>query len=229
MGKSTAWANGLIQLLFTNVAVAKIGDAAGLQPAGAAGNLYISLHTADPGIAGDQTTSETAYTGYARVAVPRTGAGWTIVNGNVVNAAVITFPLCTGGSSTIAFWGIGTDGTLAGKLLYSYPLVTTWFEAVAERTTDKFHAPGSAFSASDPVILTVSPGATMPVGVSAGTIYFVKTVSDTDEFTLSATVGGAALDITVDGSCLLGKITTLAVSINIGPAFAINQLSLTES
>ena len=41
-------------------------------------NFYLSLHTGDPGEAGDQTTSEATYTSYARVAVLRTSAGWNI-------------------------------------------------------------------------------------------------------------------------------------------------------
>jgi hypothetical protein len=69
----------ILKLLFQNDAFANVGDAGGLQPSATAGNLYISLHTADPGADGDQTTSECAYTSYARVAVARSGAGWTVV------------------------------------------------------------------------------------------------------------------------------------------------------
>lgn len=228
MGKTTSFCTSLLDHLFTNAALANVGDAGGLQPSAAAGNLYVSLHTADPGAAGTQTTSETGYGGYARVPVARTGAAWTVAGTSVTNAALIGFPLCTGGSSTIAFWGIGTDNAGAGHLLYSYPLVETWFVGSAERTSDKFHCPGSSFSADQPVVLAQSPGGTMPVGVSTGTIYYVKTVSDTDEITLSATVGGATVDITADGSCLLGKITTLAVALNIAPAFGAGALILTE-
>src|ERR1035438_9604263 len=37
--------------------------------------LWVALHTADPGNAGNQTTSEAAYTGYARIATQRSGTG----------------------------------------------------------------------------------------------------------------------------------------------------------
>ena len=79
--------------------VAGVGDAAGLQNSAAAGSLYVSLHTADPGEAGEQTTSETAYTNYARVAVARSAAGWTVAGNNASNAAAVAFPACgaTGG------------------------------------------------------------------------------------------------------------------------------------
>lgn len=68
-----------LKLLFQNLAWANVGDAGGLQPSATAGNLYVSLHTDDPGAGGDQTTNECAYTSYARVAVARSAAGWTVV------------------------------------------------------------------------------------------------------------------------------------------------------
>jgi len=84
-----------------------------------AGSLYVSLHTADPGEAGDQTTNEIAYTSYARVAVARSGAGWTVTANSVSPAADITFPAGTGGSGTATHWGVGTASAGAGVLLYS--------------------------------------------------------------------------------------------------------------
>jgi hypothetical protein len=62
MSKSNSWENSLLLLLFNNTAVANVGDATGLRGSTTAGSLYASLHTADPGEAGDQTTSEATYT-----------------------------------------------------------------------------------------------------------------------------------------------------------------------
>lgn len=81
-------------------------------------NLYVSLHTADPGEAGDQTTSEATYTSYARVAVARTSGGFT-VTGNGAGGADIVFPAATAGTNTITHFTIGTASSGAGKLLYS--------------------------------------------------------------------------------------------------------------
>ena len=75
-------------------------------------NLYVSLHNAAPGDAGTQTSSETAYTNYARQAVIRTSAGWTCTLGsgttfsNVTNAAAINFPACGATGDTLTHWGI---------------------------------------------------------------------------------------------------------------------------
>jgi hypothetical protein len=84
-----------------------------------AGSLYVSLHTADPGEAGDQTTSETTYTSYARVAVARTSGGFTITANSVSPAATVSFAQGTGGSGTVTHFGIGTASSGAGVLLYS--------------------------------------------------------------------------------------------------------------
>ena len=73
----TAFLQNVLKLYFQNVDHASIGDAAGLQNSAADGNIYVSLHTADPA-GGNQTTSEATYTGYARVAVARTAVAWTV-------------------------------------------------------------------------------------------------------------------------------------------------------
>lgn len=70
--------NSLLALIFNNTAFTGIGDAGGLLGSAAAGSLYVSLHTSDPGAGGNQTSNECAYTSYARVAVARTAGGWAI-------------------------------------------------------------------------------------------------------------------------------------------------------
>ena len=117
MSLTNAAETALLSLIFNNTDWANIGDAAGLQNSATAGSFFISLHTADPGEAGTQTTSEATYTGYARVAVARSGAGWTISGANASNAAAVTFGACTAGSNTITHFGIGTDTSGAGNLV----------------------------------------------------------------------------------------------------------------
>lgn len=119
MSKSDSWENGILLLLFNNTGFANVGDATGLRGSTVAGSLHVSLHTADPGEAGTQATSEVTYTSYARVAVARSGAGWTVTGNSVVPAAAITFPAGTGGSGTATHFGVGTALSGAGVLLYS--------------------------------------------------------------------------------------------------------------
>lgn len=119
MSKADSWENGLLLLLFNNTNFANVGDATGLRGSTVAGSLYASLHTSDPGEAGSQTTNEIGYTSYARVAVARSGSGWTVTTNSVSPVAAITFPAGTGGSGTASFFGIGTLVSAAGTLLYS--------------------------------------------------------------------------------------------------------------
>lgn len=118
MSKGNTFENELLLHLFNNSDVALIGDATGLRGSSTAGSLYVSLHTADPGEAGTQTTNECAYTSYARVAVARTSGGWTVSGNSVVNTALVQFPQCTGGSETATHFGIGTASSGTGKILY---------------------------------------------------------------------------------------------------------------
>lgn len=119
MSKSNTMENSLLLLLFNNIDFANIGDAGGLLGSVSAGNLYIGLHTSDPGEGGDQTTNECDYTSYARVAVARTSGGFTVSGNGVSNTAAISFPACTGGSNTATHFSIGTAASGAGILLYS--------------------------------------------------------------------------------------------------------------
>lgn len=119
MSMSNAFETELLDLIFNNAAIANIGDAGGLQPSATAGSLYVSLHTGDPGEAGDQTTNETAYTNYARVAVVRTAGGWTISGNTATNTALIQFPQCGVTGATLTYVGVGTASAGAGVLLFS--------------------------------------------------------------------------------------------------------------
>ena len=118
MSKSNTWENELLLLVFNNTTAALIGDATGIVGSTVPGSLYVSLHTGDPGEAGTQATNECAYTSYARVAVARSGVGWTVAGNAVTNAALVQFPQCTGGSETATYFAIGTASSGAGKVLY---------------------------------------------------------------------------------------------------------------
>lgn len=136
MSATNAFETALLNLYFLNTDHANIGDAAGLQNSATAGSFYISLHTADPGEAGDQTTSETAYTNYARVAVARSGAGWSVSTNTASNAAAVNFPTCGATGATITHFGVGTASTGAGNLLFSGALTASL--AVSNGITPSF-------------------------------------------------------------------------------------------
>ncbi len=117
MAKSASYENSLLKLLFNATAIANVADNASSSPLT---NLYVALHTSDPGSGGTQSTNEISYTGYARVAVARSGSGWTITANSVSPNAAITFGQMTagvGGSAAYASVGSLTSG--AGVIYYS--------------------------------------------------------------------------------------------------------------
>lgn len=118
MSMSNAAETAFLQLIFSNTNFANIGDATGLRGSSSAGNFYLSLHTSDPGEAGTQSTNEATYTSYARVAVSRS-TGFSVSGNSATLAALTSFPACTGGTNTITYFGIGTDSSGAGTLLFS--------------------------------------------------------------------------------------------------------------
>lgn len=135
MSKGNTFENDFLKLIFLAAAIANIADDAAASPLT---NLYVSLHTGDVGEAGDQTTSEATYTGYARVAVARTSGGWTVTANAVENAATITFGACTAGSNTITHFAVGTASSGAGKVLYKGALTASL--AVSAGITPSFAA-----------------------------------------------------------------------------------------
>lgn len=122
MSKGNTFENDLVKLTFNATAIANFADNAASSPLT---NLYVALHTADPGEAGSQTTSEATYGAYARVAVARTSGGWTVTNNAVENAAAVVFPEATSGTNTITHFSVGTVISAAGKILYSGALTAS--------------------------------------------------------------------------------------------------------
>lgn len=125
MSMTNAAEQAFLDLLFINIDWANIGDAGGLQNSAVDGSFYISLHTADPGESGDQTSNETSYTGYARAAIVRGSTGWVRAASTVSNNVSISFPQCTAGFANISHFGIGTASTGAGNLLMKGTLTST--------------------------------------------------------------------------------------------------------
>ena len=116
MSASNSLETAILQLLFNATTYNNIAEN---DSTGPLTNLYVSLHTADPGEAGTAITNETAYTDYVRVAVARTSGGWTVSGNAVTNAAAITFPVCGVTGATITHFGIvETAGTAAGELYF---------------------------------------------------------------------------------------------------------------
>lgn len=113
----------LLELLFLNADFDNIGDATGIQGAGAAGTFQLSLSTGTLTDASTLATTEATYTSYARVTAARSSAVWSVSSGTASNtAAAISFPQCTGGSNTITDYGMGSP--IAADELWIYSQLT---------------------------------------------------------------------------------------------------------
>jgi hypothetical protein len=122
MSKGDTFENDFLKLIFNATAIANIADNAATSPLT---DLYVSLHTADPGETGDQSANEATYTGYARVAVARTSGGWTVAANAVDNTAAITFGECTGGTNTLTHFAVGVASSGTTKILYKGALTAS--------------------------------------------------------------------------------------------------------
>lgn len=115
MSKGNTFENDLLLLIFNATAIANIAQN-GTSPLT---DLYVALHTADPGEAGAQNASECAYGSYQRQAVARSGSGWTVSNNSVSPAANIDFPAASSGTETVTHFSVGVAVSGATKILYS--------------------------------------------------------------------------------------------------------------
>jgi hypothetical protein len=135
---SNAAEQALLDLLFLNTDWANVGDAGGLQNSATAGSFHIALHSADPGEAGNQETNEVSYTGYGRVAVARSGSGWSRSGSTMSNVATVQFGECTSGSVTATHFSIGTAATGAGQIILKGALTAS--RAISAGITPLFNA-----------------------------------------------------------------------------------------
>lgn len=122
MSKSDTLESDLLKLIFQGVAIANMADNASSSPLG---SVFVALHTADPGEAGNQTTNESAYTNYTRVTTSRSSSAWTIAASTISNTLAVTFP--TGGAtgSTITYFSVGSSFSGAGRIFYSATITST--------------------------------------------------------------------------------------------------------
>lgn len=122
--------NAILNLVFRAVAWANYADNAATSPQT---NTGWALHTADPGDAGNASTSEVTYTSYTRVNVARTTSGMTAASGGSVSpAANVDFPAGTGGTGIVSFFSTSfsnaTPPSGAQTILWSgsvSPVITT--------------------------------------------------------------------------------------------------------
>jgi hypothetical protein len=227
--KNNTWENSLLLLVFNNTDATGIGDAGGLRGSVTAGSLFVSLHTADPGEAGVQNTSEMTLGSYARIGVARSGAGWTVATNNASNTAVVRFPSSgsfTSGSETAKFFQIGVSSSGATAVLYTGHLGDIALAFTAEASTDLLTVKGHTLVDNDEVFVFDVPGQPLPTGLARG-LYFVITPTG-DDFQVETTLGGGAVNFTVDGGGYIAKLTPKLLTVGDALTFEIGDLDVFE-
>lgn len=116
MSIANATETALLALIFNATAWANYADNAASSPQT---NIAVALHTADPGEAGTMSTSEAAYSSYARASVARSSGGWTVSGNSVSPVAAIDFAAGTGGSGTVTYFSVGKTGGGSAAILFS--------------------------------------------------------------------------------------------------------------
>lgn len=117
MSKSDFFENAFLKLIFNATPISGLADDAAV---GALTHLPVALHTADPGEAGNQATSEIVYTGYARVEVIRDDTGWLVSGSNAYPVDPVEFGEMTAGAGgTVTHASVG-DGL--GNILWKGPV-----------------------------------------------------------------------------------------------------------
>lgn len=180
-------------------------------------NLFAGLFTtvpADDGTGGVEPSGGA----YARVSVANNATQFPSANPKV-NANAITFPVPTAPwnqCKAMGWWSASTAGTLR-HWAYLCDMIIPM--AVGIASTDFVWAPGHSFTNGMLVIGWAPAGSTMPAGLTAGTEYFVVGVTGSS-FQLSLTSGGAAINITADGSMIVARSRFTSPTIGDTPSFA---------
>lgn len=159
--------------------------------------LYASLHTAYSTSGANEVTGGSP--AYARIQLGASGADWSAAAAGAKALGTAPSAFNVPASTTVAyvgFWSALTSGTFAGMGPVGAGTPFAFTAAVSGNT---FTAPGSSYSNGQQVVMFAGAGATLPGGFTAGTIYFIISVSGTS-FSLSLTSGGAAVTVSAAGS-----------------------------
>lgn len=183
---------------FSNTAKNRMLDA--LDEAGGAGvgATHGSLHTAYSSTGANELTGGSP--AYARKA-----ATWgAAASGAKATSASMVFDVPA--ASTVRWVGFW-DAVTAGNFLGMTPNGggTPQAFVVPDIANDTLECVAHGYSNGNIVVVWAVPGDPLPTGLSEGTVYYVISAT-TDDLQLSATSGGAAINITAIGAGLLQRL-----------------------
>lgn len=179
-------------------------------------------------------TNTTNYGGYARQAITFGAPAGALGGRQVTNSSAVTFPAkSNSGTATMIALGV-YDAVSAGNLLdvillSSFDPINALVED-ADLVNNDITSPAHGLVADDRVRFEAVPGGSnLPAGLSENTTYWViSTGLATDTFRVSATQGGAAVDITAVGRMQVQKLVPITVAQNDQPQFGVGTLKITK-
>jgi hypothetical protein len=168
-----------------------------------AADPFIALHSADPGDTG--ASNELTGGGYARQS---TAFGFAAA-GTLSNTGAITWSVPAGNVVAWSVWDAVTTGNCfqTGWFNTATPAVGLAVVRSGDLAGNDLQSSVHGLATDDRVVFEVIEQLTIPAGITAGTIYFVLAGGlTTDAFNISATSGGAEIDITAAGSALWRRV-----------------------
>ncbi len=184
---------------FSDVAVQRMLDRLDEANAGV-GATHGSLHSAYSTSGANELSGGSP--AYARKALT-----WAAASGrSKATSAGVTFDVPAGAAPAwIGFWDALSAGNFLGMVPNGGGIPEDFAVNSSGVTSNTLDAPSHGFSNGNTVVVWAVPGASLPTGLSEGTIYFVVGAT-TDTLQLSTTSGGSAIDITAVGSGFLQRI-----------------------
>lgn len=161
---------------------------------------FASLHSAYSTSGANELTGGSP--AYARQAVT-----WSAASGASKASASVAGAFNVPAGSTVAFvglWSASSAGTFAG--MGPNDAGTPFAFTATLASPGVFTAPGSSFANGNTVVVFPGAGATLPTGVTAGTVYYVVSASGTT-FQLSATLGGSGINLSAAGAGIVQAVT----------------------
>ena len=172
------------------------------------------------------------YGGYARQAVAFGAPAAALGGRQIASTGAVTFP-AKSNAGAVTVVAIGLYDALTVGVLYDVILLSA-FDPIevsvdtAGITSNDIVSPAHGLVLDDQVRFETVPGASsVPAGLAENTTYWVITTGLTaDAFRVSATQGGAAIDITGVGRAQLQKVVPITVNQNDQPTFAVGEIKL---
>ena len=205
-GLSDSGENLVLDFLFNGTGTTYTG--------GPTADIFVSLHTADPA-----DTGANEVTGGAGPYARQQAAFGASASGTLSNTANIDFLGMP--AVTVVGWGIWSAASAGTCYVTGYFAPAAGFAVIhhTETADDNLYTPDHALVNDDRVVFEVIEGQALPGGVTAGTVYWVTGTPGADDFQISTTQDGGAVDITTDGQAICREVTPKVV--NAGDTFRI--------